>query len=162
MKPVSLAFRALHYSTLGPDSKSFYPILIGDMGLIHGYGYGRLNEFQEKEIIDPNLLFGSKIIVSNFEVRLPFTGPERLALIKSSALFSELAWFFDAGVAFYDYKDLGEKQGDGTTPLTKVVYSTGISARVNVFGALIVEPFYAWPLLKGAKGKFGVFLVPGW
>jgi len=161
MKPVSLAFRAMHYSTLGQDSKSFYPILIGDMGLIHGYGYGRLNEFQQDSIIDPNQLFGSKILLSNFEVRLPFTGPERLALIKSSALFTELAWFFDGGVAFYDYKDLGKEEVDGI-PEPKLVFSTGFSARVNVFGAIIVEPFFAWPLLKGSQGKFGVFLVPGW
>ncbi len=162
MKPVSLAFRAMHYSTLGKDSDAFYPTLIGEMGLIHGYGYGRLQEFYSKNIIDPNLLFGSKILLSNFEVRLPFTGPERLALIKSSALFTELAWFFDGGVAFYDYKDLGKKDVDGSNPETKFVFSTGFSARVNVFGAIIVEPFFAWPLLKDAQGKFGVFLVPGW
>ena len=162
IKPVSFTFRAMHYSTLGRDSRAFYPILIGEMGLVHGYGYGRLNEFQSKGIIDPNQLFGSKILLSNFEVRLPFTGPERLALIKSSALFTELAWFIDGGVAFYDYKDLGKKYADTDIPITKFVFSTGVSARVNVFGAIIVEPFYAWPLLKGAQGKFGVFLVPGW
>jgi Tol biopolymer transport system component len=161
-KPVSFAFRAMHYATLGHDSQVFYPILIGDMGLIHGYGYGRLNDFQQRNIIDPNQLFGSKILLSNFEVRLPFTGPERLALIKSEALFTELAWFVDGGVAFYDYKDLGKQQPDSVNPPTKVVFSTGFSARINVFGALIVEPYFAWPLLKGAKGKFGVFLVPGW
>ncbi len=160
-KPVSFAFRAMHYSTLGKDAGSFYPILIGEMGLVHGYGYGRLNEFYNTGALNPNQLFGSKFFVSNFEVRLPFTGPERLALIKSNALFTELSWFVDGGVAFNDYKDLGKKDSEGKN-VTKLVFSTGFSARVNVFGALIVEPFFAWPLLKNTPGKFGVFLVPGW
>lgn len=162
VKPVSFAFRALHYSTLGRDASGFYPILIGEQGLVHGYGYKRLNEYYNKGILDPNQLFGSKIFVSNFEVRLPFTGPERLALIKSKALFSELAWFIDGGVAFNDYKDLGKSDPDGAGVKPKLVFSTGVSARINVFGALIVEPFFAWPLLKDTKGKFGVFLIPGW
>lgn len=161
VKPVTFAVRALHYSTMGRDSKSFYPILIGDMGLVHGYGYGRLDELQEETSLDPNALFGSKIFLSSFEVRLPFTGPERLAVIKSGALFSELAFFIDGGVAFNEYTDLGKEIVDGV-PEPKWVFSTGLSARVNVFGAIIIEPYFAWPLLDGAKGRFGVFLVPGW
>ncbi|MDQ3016671.1 MAG: hypothetical protein M3R25_08135, partial [Bacteroidota bacterium] len=65
------------------------------------------------------------------------------------------------GVAFNDYGDLGKEIIDGI-PEPTWVFSTGVSARVNVLGAIIVEPYFAWPLLKGAKGKFGVFLVPGW
>src|SRR5688572_17463108 len=38
VKPVSFAWRGLHYATLGPDSRTFYPILIGEMGLMHGFG----------------------------------------------------------------------------------------------------------------------------
>jgi hypothetical protein len=160
LKPITLAFRALHFSTLGEDSDSFYPILIGDMGLVHGFNYGRLREHQEDSGISPEQLSGSKIIVSGFEVRLPFTGPKRFAAIKSNVLYSELAWFFDGGVAFYEYKHLGDFLDESIKP--KTVFSTGISARVNLFGALVVEPYYAWPLLEGATGKFGVFLVPGW
>lgn len=161
VRPVTFAWRGLHYATLGPDSRAFYPILIGEMGLVHGYGYGRLNQLQAETGIDPDQLFGSKIFVSSFETRLPFTGPERLAVIKSGAFFTELAWFIDGGVAFNEYKDLGGEVVDGV-PEPKWVFSTGFSARVNVFGAIIIEPFFAWPLLKGTKGRFGVFLVPGW
>ena len=160
VKPVTFAWRGLHYATLGPDSRAFYPILIGEMGLVHGFGYGRLSEFAENGI-QPEQLLGSKILLSSFETRLPFTGPERLALIKSGALFTELAWFLDGGVAFNDYRDLGGEIVDGI-PEPKFVFSTGFSARVNLFGAIIIEPYYAWPLVKGAEGRFGVFLVPGW
>lgn len=160
-RPVTFALRVLHFATLGPDSRTFYPILIGEMGLVHGFNYGRLTEYQSKNGIDPSQLSGSKIALSNFEVRLPFTGPERLAVIKSDVFFSELAWFFDGGIAFNEYSDL--KKGDDPFILDpKLVFSTGVSARVNLFGALIIEPYFAWPLLKESKGKLGVFLVPGW
>ncbi len=161
LRPVTFAVRGLHYATLGADSRAFYPILIGEMGLIHGFGYGRLNEFQSQNAIDPEQLLGSKILLSSFETRLHFTGPEKLAIIKSGLLFSELAFFLDGGVAFNDYKDLGGEVVDGI-PEPKLVFSTGFSARINLFGAIIVEPYYAWPLLKGSKGRFGVFLLPGW
>ncbi len=161
VKPVTFAFRFMHYATLGPDSKNYYPILIGDPGLVHGYDYNRLTEYQTKNNIQPEQLIGSKFFLSGFEVRLPFTGPERLAIIKTGSLYSELAWFFDSGIAFHDYSELGHNHPDGAlTPL--LVYSTGFSARVNLFGAIIVEPYFAWPLLKNSVGKFGVFILPGW
>jgi hypothetical protein len=98
--------------------------------------------------------------LGGLEVRLPFTGPERLAVIKSSNFFTELAWFLDGGVAFNEYEDLSNKLGPGFKP--KPVFSTGFSTRINLFGALVVEPYYAFPLLKNGHGRFGVFLVPGW
>ena len=161
VKPVTFAWRGLHYATLGNDANNFYPILIGQMGLVHGLNYGRLNDLQAETGVNPDALFGSKIFLSSFETRLPFTGPEKLALIKSGLLFSELAWFVDGGVAFNEYRDLAKEEVDGV-PEPKLVFTTGFSARVNVLGAIIVEPYFAWPLLKGAKGRFGVFLVPGW
>ncbi len=160
-RPVTFAWRALHYANLGPDSRSFYPILIGEMGLVHGFNFGRLTEYQSEHGIFPEQLSGSKVLLSSFEVRLPFTGPERLAVIKSNAFFSELAWFFDGGIAFNEYSDL-KKTEDPFTLAPKLVFSTGFSSRINLFGAMIVEPYFAWPLLKNGRGRFGVFLVPGW
>ncbi len=163
-KPVTLAFRFMHYATLGPDSKNYYPVLIGDMGLVHGFEYGDLGEYQARYKINPQQLIGSKFFLSGFEVRLPFSGPEELAVLRSSSFFSELSWFLDGGVAFNDYKDLGRnKNPDGPSPIDpKLVFSTGFSLRVNLFGAIVVEPYLAWPLLKNSRGEFGVFLVPGW
>ena len=47
-----------------------------------------------------------------------------------------------------------------STPL----YSTGISARVNFFGQLIIEPYYAIPLRENGwkLGNFGLNFIPGW
>jgi hypothetical protein len=55
-KPVTFAFRALHYATLGKDSKNFYPILIGDNGLVHGFDYSSLRTYQDNNGIYPNQL----------------------------------------------------------------------------------------------------------
>lgn len=163
LAPVTLALRMMHYATLGNNGNFFYPFLIGENGLVHGYNYGRLNEIQYVTGVTPSQLSGTKLLLSNFEVRLPFTGPKELAVIKSNFLFTELNFFFDGGIAFNDYKDLG-KQADGTEP--KLVFSTGASLRVNLFGALVIEPFLVFPLLRGNNGglppKFGVFLGPGW
>jgi hypothetical protein len=44
----------------------------------------------------------------------------------------------------------------------KPVFTAGASLRINLFGALIVEPYYAFPLVKGTRGVFGLNLLPGW
>ena len=161
LKPVSLAARFLHYATLGPDSRNYYPVLIGDMGLVHAYDYSRLTEYQIKNGIYPQQLVGSKFFVAGTEVRLPFTGPEELALIPTTIILSDLSLFFDGGIAFNDYSELGKQENEGFLP-PKLVFSTGISWRINLFGALVLEPYYAIPLLEHAKGKFGLWIVPGW
>src|SRR5690606_36519569 len=51
-------------------------------------------------MIGYNDLSGSKMVVGNFEVRLPFTGPEKLAVIPSGLLFSDLNFFIDGGLAW--------------------------------------------------------------
>jgi len=114
-------------------------------------------------------VFGSKIAVGNFEVRLPFTGPRRLSLIKSGFLVTDLNVFFDAGLSFYDRTDF---RSEDPTPLDgqdhvvrKPVYSTGVSLRVNVFNYLVLEPYFALPLSVPAENRrwtFGLNLTPGW
>ncbi|HEY3386239.1 MAG TPA: hypothetical protein VGK46_07005 [Saprospiraceae bacterium] len=160
-KPVTLAFRFMHYATLGPDSRNYYPVLIGDQGLVHGFEYSRLTDHQVNSGISPQQLFGSKFFVSGVEVRLPFTGPKELAVVGTNLLMSELSWFLDGGIAFNDYDELGKQEDPAFLP-PKLVFSTGFSWRINLFGALVLEPFFAWPLVKHGEGKFGVYLVPGW
>ena len=133
-------------------------------------------------------LSGSRIAVTSFEVRLPFTGPEKLAVIKSKFLFTDLNLFFDAGLAWnagdkiYFKKDPpvvgqtpvldvnGNQQVVNGVPVTSPVYgrvpatSAGISLRVNVFGYFILEPYLAYPFNRTdvAKPVFGLGFTPGW
>jgi len=44
------------------------------------------------------------------------------------------------------------------------VISTGASLRINLFGYLVLEPYFAFPLQNGGfrNGQFGLNFVPGW
>lgn len=161
LKPISLAVRGLHYGRYyGKNSERFPDIYLGNPILVRGYSSNRSDEILSNNGHSIYDLVGSKIFIGNFEVRLPFTGPERLALIKSRFLFTDLAAFVDGGVAWEDFSDFEKPDGELGKPLP--VFSAGLSLRFNLLGALILEPFYAWPIMKGTKGSFGINIVPGW
>ncbi|MEO6149071.1 MAG: tolB protein precursor, partial [Mucilaginibacter sp.] len=191
--PVTFAARLYGTGRFG-KANSLYPLYVGYPFLIRGYeaqsfyssGKAITNGFG----IDQ--LSGSRIAVANFEVRLPFTGPEKLAQIKSGFLFTDLNLFFDAGLAWNagnviklqkgpDYIGQGpvldnnnnpvvDKDGN---PVLEAKYdqnqrvpalSAGISLRVNFFGAFILEPYFAIPLNRTdvKKPVFGLTFAPGW
>ncbi|WP_419698817.1 tolB protein precursor [Mucilaginibacter sp. NFX135] len=190
VEPVTFAARFYGYGRFGGDATGLYPLYVGYPFYIRGYegqtfynnGKAGTNGFT----IDQ--LSGSRIAVFNFEVRLPFTGPEKLAQIKSKFLFTDLNLFFDAGLAWnagdhiYFQKNppvIGEKpvlNDDGTPtiangqPVTEPVYgrvpalSAGISLRINVFGAFVLEPYLAVPFNRTdvKKPLFGLGFTPGW
>jgi len=162
-KPISIAARFLHHARYGQSAEGFSPILIGNMGFVHGFYYNQLDGIRERSGVNFEQLSGQKLLMGNVEIRLPFTGPERLAMIKSSYLMTELALFFDGGTAYDSWKTISFSGSDpNDISLSRFVMSTGVSLRVNLFGAIIVEPYYALPLLKGSKPVFGLNLVPGW
>ncbi len=171
LRPVSLAFRFYNYGMYGKDAESgvIPPFYLGYPWLIRGYeniSYSG-NDFLTGETFNVSRLSGTRIMVANAEVRLPFTGPERLAIIKSKWLFTDLNLFVDAGVAWNSgskmtfVQDLS-KGVDGSYRFP--VISTGASLRINLFGYLVIEPYYAFPLQNGGfrNGQFGLNFVPGW
>jgi len=180
-KPFGLAFRALHYGRYGNGSEEeLYPMFSGSSWYVRGYNTGNIGNFLSENGRSLDELFGTKMLVSNFEVRLPFSGPERLALIKSGVFFSELALFLDGGVAWYNFDqfdgDIVLLDGEGNPiegptgePIVKYyqarpIFSTGVSLRINLFGAMVLEPYYAFPLdmNKTGKGTFGLNIIPAW
>jgi hypothetical protein len=160
LKPVTLAFRAMHYGRYGKDANSFFSQFLGYPWFVRGYDFATASELLPLNNRSVDELFGSKILVSNFEVRLPFTGPEQLAAVKSKFFFTELALFVDGGLAW----DTFDKTPDGALRSFnfKPLMSAGASLRFNLFGALILEPYYAFPLVKESRGTFGLNIVPGW
>ncbi len=161
LKPVSLGFRFLHFARLGQDALRFYPYYVGDPYLVRGYGY-RLERLLDYDL-DYNQLGGSKIAVFNAELRLPFSGPKRLAVIPSDILFTELALFVDGGAAWDNWSDFERQEVDPQGTQHKVIFSSGLCLRLNLFGALVLEPYYAVPWQSNPKGVFGVnFLTSGW
>lgn len=165
LSPVTLAFRFQHYAQFTSQRNETFPILIGtgQWGLVRGFDYRHLQENFERYGLNFDQLSGSKFGITGMEVRLPFTGPRRLALIPSRFLFTDINLFLDAGIAFDDYDEIFLEEGEpGYEQRGRFVASTGVSVRINLFGALILEPYYAWPLLEGSRPIFGLNIVPGW
>lgn len=174
IKPLSLGVRALHYGRYGADAESdrLYPLSIAYPYFIRGYNnLSYQGETADEGNLSFNDLLGSRILVTNLELRLPFSGPERLALVTSRIFFTELALFFDAGYAWSSsdyYYSPEEIPGTGSSPIIggdrKPVFSSGISLRVNLFGQLILEPFYAVPFQRNdvRAGVFGLNFIPAW
>ena len=171
LRPISLAFRFYNYGMYGKDAESgiIPPFYLGYPWLIRGYenlSYSG-NDLMTDETFNVSRLSGTRIMVANAEVRIPFTGPERLALIKSKWFLTDLNLFMDSGLAWNHgskiafHKDLSRGiDQEYRFP----VFSTGASVRINLFGYLVLEPYYAFPLQNGGfrNGVFGLNFVPGW
>lgn len=150
---VNFSMRALTYARLGPDAleNTLGNVYVIDPTLVRGYrNFPIVNTDEEGLRYDQ--ITGSKIAVGNAEIRLPFTGPERLALVKSGTLLSDLVAFFDVGIAW----------GNELNSKAEPIMSTGLALRVNLFGAFIIEPYFAKPLQKDAGWVFNLNFVPGW
>lgn len=184
-KPVTIAARAYSYIRSGDDANRLRGNYIGYPFFVRGYDDLSRDRVGNISFDD---LMGSRVFVGNFELRLPFTGPEKLATIKSGLLFSDLNLFFDAGLAWnsgnkivssLDKKPLVEQYySDGTRVEDETgrpilgydrnyrvpVFSAGVSLRVNLFGAMILEPYYAIPFVSSRTkfGTFGLNFMPGW
>lgn len=176
-QPVTIAARAYTYMRAGKHENALYPLFLGYPHLIRGYESSSFRNSSGS--FNFNSLMGTRIAVLNLELRLPFTGPEKLAVIRSGMLFSDLNLFFDAGLAW----DSNSKVAFRSTPrLIETrpnpqpgqpdidIYeripalSAGVSLRVNLFGAMILEPYYAFPFQRSDVrfGTFGLNFAPGW
>ncbi|GLR18058.1 hypothetical protein [Portibacter lacus] len=178
LKPVSLAVRGFAYTRFEQDVNSVYPFYIGQMGFVRGYGslFSGATDLLSNYDIAFEQVLGSKVLMASGEVRLPFTGPKQLSLIGSKYLISDLALFYDAGVSFNEFSDLTEgrsvtvtRVGDDGIPMnveevrtSALLMSAGLSMRINLFGYMIAEPYFAVPIQKGSRGSFGLNIIPGW
>ncbi|MER3464577.1 MAG: hypothetical protein C4329_09415 [Chitinophagaceae bacterium] len=164
--PLTFATRAMYMGRFGKDAESgvLTPFYIGNPYFIRGYeAVDFANESNDKVTI--NDLLGSRILVANAELRFPFTGPERLSAIRSRYFFSELNLFTDGGIAWGSAKSPATDGKGGLIPReSKFVMSTGVSMRINLFGYLVIEPYYAVPWQNGGfkNANFGLNFIPGW
>ncbi|MEL6941642.1 MAG: hypothetical protein AAFO82_03165 [Bacteroidota bacterium] len=168
LQPFTLAAQIKHEGRYGKDANAFFPVYLGFPWNIRGFNDREVENILLQNEIDPNILVGSKALVSKFEIRVPFTGPKQLALLKSKFLFTELALFSDIGVVWNTFDDFNRdlaSPGIGDTNLqafSRPLMTAGVSLRANVFGALIVEPYYAIPVMGETRGVFGINILPGW
>src|SRR6185503_4962411 len=107
-----------------------------------------------------NRLFGSRIGVFNAEMRIPLFGTAGFGLINFPYLPVELSPFFDAGIAWTSTQqpelrwatradDTPTNCGLSVICAERIpVFSTGLSARLNVLGYLILETYIAKPFQR--------------
>jgi len=177
-QPLTIAARAYAYVRAGQDESALFPLFLGYPHLIRGYESASFRGNMD-ERFNFNSLMGTRIAVVNLEIRLPFTGPEKLAVLRSGLLFSDLNLFFDAGLAWDSESTVAFRSTPrrvGTRPSSRPdqpdieVYeripalSAGVSLRVNLFGAMVLEPYYAFPFQRSDVrfGTFGLNFAPGW
>ncbi len=168
LHPVTLALRGMYIGRhfIHNDSQYINPLSPTYPWYMHGWdNYKAFNNLpMDKANFILGQLFGNQMAVANAEIRLPLIGPARLGVIKTKYFYTELTGFFDAGITWNsgDYFSMNYENFD---PHNRIpVFSTGLSARINVMGALVVEPYYAWPLIgeRVAGGYFGINFLPGW
>jgi Tol biopolymer transport system component len=162
--PISLATRLYHVGRYGksPTNDLFRALYIGWPWLVRGYDAYNPSYNGENT-------FGSRIAIANIELRMPFTGPERLCLIPFKYFVSELSVFTDAGLAWNSNDKILMELNPSILPeksaFTKYpMVSYGVSLRINLFGYMVLEPYYAFPLQKnGSKyAGIGFNFLPGW
>jgi hypothetical protein len=168
--PVTFAGRLFHAGNYGADEgdifSSEYLGYSFTPSYLRGYSF---NSFDPEECLSSagsctplNRLIGTRVAVASAEVRIPVLGTEQFGLITFPYLPTEIALFTDAGLA-WTAEDAPVLKWARTSTSRIPVVSTGVSARMNVFGSLILEVFYAVPFQRPDKGGFvGVNLLPGW
>jgi Tol biopolymer transport system component len=179
--PVTFAFRGLHYGRYGRDASGITPdnqlrvlspVFLGFESLIRGYAWESF-ENRECEAVTPSngdvtgcpafdRLQGTRVGVANLELRIPLLGVPELGLINFPYLPTEIAPFIDAGVA-WTADESPEFRFERRTDARVPVFSTGITARMNILGYLILEAYYAYPFQRPEKGwHWGFNIAPGW
>lgn len=163
----TLAARGIYVHRIsGEEAESrLYPLSIAHGTLVRGYT-PRSHDFATTDIFALNdLLFGSQMAIANFEVRMPFFGIREFGLINMPYLPTDLILFVDVGSTWGEHNFLdGQFSGQRATGLDRIIVSSGIAARVNVLGAIILEPFYAlgFNRFDDRIGVFGLNFMPGW
>ena len=186
-RPVTLAFRALHFGRYGRDAEDsrFYPLFIGYWDLVRGYesfSSEELGYYQENpdEAFDFGRLYGSKMILGNVELRFPLLGLLGIGKGYFGAWPLEFYGFFDWGIAYasgasqwWGGYEIDQETGtisvntDSVKPWfaggdRKPLRSYGFGLRTNLFGYLVLGLHYVYPMDRPVRGwHFQVSLSPG-
>ena len=168
IRPVTLAFRGIHYGRYGRDSEDtrLYPLFVGDQSLVHGYDFNSIGLDECVSTGDPNAcpvfdrLFGSRMAVVNAEARVPLFGTKEFGLA-TGFIPTELFAFADSGVAWSQSQKAKIKFATNTNERVPVV-SAGVGVRL-LLSYIPLEFYYAHPYQRPTKNwVFGFNIIPGW
>ena len=171
--PFTFAVRGLHVGNYGANSNdifsaeylgyAYYP------GFIRGYNLRSLdpNECTVTETgtcAEFARLIGTHIATASAELRFPLFGSETFGFINFPYLPTEISLFTDIGIAWtHSEKPHFIFTTDRNETRRIPVVSSGVSARINIMGYMVMEIFYAYPFHRPEKGAhFGLQLMPGW
>jgi Tol biopolymer transport system component len=165
VRPFTLAFRFVHYGRYGKDADDnrLWPMYLGYDTLVRGYNW---NSFTAQEVdpttgsFDENRLFGSKMMVANFELRFPLFGVFGIGRGFYGIFPADFIAFYDVGLAWdtLTKEDKPWFAGGSRKPISSV----GIGLRVNVFGYIVAGLNYVKPLSRPDKNWYLQFSIyPG-
>ncbi len=171
-KPFTLATRVYYFGRFGASSDNnynkLYPMFVGYPWYMHGFWGNALRKQTSTLQLNENYLRGTKMALTNFEIRLPITADKNQGFINFPAVKSDFNLFVDIGMAWANKQNtstenlkLFPNNSDTAHPLMSI----GSGLRINLFNYLIIEPFLAFPIYDNRirKGITGInFLVPGW
>jgi len=179
-RDLTLAVRGLHFGRYGlsgaENSQDGFgllrPLFLGYETFIRGYAYESFSGAECAATANPanpndgcptfNRLFGQRLAVANLEARIPLVGVEQYGIINFPFLPTELVLFADGGLA-WDAQNPAKLEWSRSSSDRVPVVSTGVSARFNILGFLILEAYYAYPWQRPEKGwHWGFNLAPGW
>jgi hypothetical protein len=162
-RPFTLAGRIMHLGRYGIDSEDprLSPMFLGYSTLVRGYDVGTFrasecNPTPQSTCPEFERLIGSRLLVTNLELRVPAVGLFN-GRLDYGPVPVELFTFFDGGVAWT--RQERPSFADGPRDW---VSSAGFGARINIMGFLITELNMARPLDRPGRGWIFVFnLRPG-
>ncbi len=183
-KDLTIAVRGIHFGRYGlsraENQKDQFgavlqPMFLGYESLVRGYDY---QSFDATECSQGqqgvggssacpafDRLFGQRIAVANLELRVPLIGVRQYGLINFPFLPTELVAFADGGMAWDSWNGPNSPtlKWSRSSSARVPVFSTGVSARFNVLGMLVLEAYYAYPWQRPQKGWiWGFDIYPGW
>ena len=176
---LTIGVRGLHFGRYGLSAEEnssqndgfglLRPLFLGYETFIRGYAYESFSGTECAAGATPddgcptfNRLFGQRLAVANLEARIPLIGVEQYGIINFPFLPTELVLFADGGLAWDDQNPAKLEWSRSSSDRIPVV-STGVSARFNILGFMILEAYYAYPWQRPEKGwHWGFNLAPGW
>lgn len=162
VKPVTLAFRFLHYGRYGKDAEDerLWPLFIGYDGLIRGYDYESFDAaelYGQGERFNFDRLFGSRMLIANAELRFPLFGLLGIGRGFYGVFPIDFYAFYDVGLAWDNAHEAWFLGGE-----RKPLSSAGVGLRANLFGYFVLGVHYVKPLDRHNKNwYFQLSLLPG-
>ena len=170
---LTLAVRGLHYGryNYGTEVREggvIRPLFLGFETLIRGYSWESFSSAECQQTAQSSCptfdrLFGHRLGVANLEFRLPFIGTDQFGIIDLPYVPVELVAFTDVGIAWDRENPVDSWEFSRSATDRVPLVSSGLSARMNILGILILETYYAYPWQRPQKGwHWGFNLAPGW